>query len=83
MILNENWAVSPERVQAFFGQLPGATETSDGFLINDCAIHLTATESTLMGKWPTVRTLVYIEGPDDAVKALYRQFFLHFLSAGG
>ena len=83
MILDENWAVAPERVAAFFAVFPGAEPTETGFQLNGCQIQLTAIDSTLLGKWSMKRTRIRIEGPDEAVKAIYHQFFLRFLSAGG
>ena len=83
MMIDENWAVAPERVQAFFAEFPGAVATVDGFRIDGCQIRLTAVDGTLMGKWAMKRTRIQMEGPEEAVQAIYRNFFLRFLSAGG
>ena len=83
MVIDENWAVAPERVRGFFEEIPGAAATEDGFHAEGCQILLTATEGLLLGKWSMQRTHIRIEGPDDAARALYRKFFLRFLSAGG
>ena len=83
MILDENWAVAPDRVRAFFAALPGAEATENGFLVEGCQVRLTAIDGQLLGKWAMQRTRICIEGPDDAAKSLYRKFFLRFLSAGG
>ena len=83
MIIDENWAVAPERVRAFFGEFPYAQVTPDGFVLDGCVIRLTPIDATLFGKWSMKRTGVRMEGPEEAVEALYRKFFLRFLSAGG
>ena len=83
MILDENWAVDPGRVRDFFAQLPGAVETPEGFIIEDCRVTLIPVESSLFGKWPMKRTRILLDGPETAVNDIYRKFFLRFLSAGG
>ena len=83
MTIEENWAVDPKRVRDFFAAQPGAVETEDGFWLEDCRIHLTAVPSMLLGKFPVTRTLLRLEGEQDAVKAVHHRFFLQFLSAGG
>ena len=83
MIIDENWAVDPERVRGFFEEFPNAEATQDGFLLDGCEIRLTPIDATLFGKWSMKRTGIRMEGPDDAANALYRKFFLRFLSAGG
>lgn len=83
MILEENWAIDPRRVRAFFAKQPDTVETPEGFLVGGCAISLTKAEGSLMGKWSIRRTQIRFEGEDDAVNAVYRRFFLTFLSAGG
>ena len=83
MTINENWAVNPREVRAFFAAQPGAVETEDGFLVGGCRVCLTAVPGTLLGKWPITRTQLQLEGEPEAVQALHRRFFLTFLSAGG
>ena len=83
MIIDENWAVAPERIRGFFEEFPNAEATQDGFLLDGCEIRLTPIDATLFGKWSMKRTGIRMEGPDDATNALYRKFFLRFLSAGG
>ena len=83
MIIDENWAIAPERSQAFFEELPGAVPTADGFEVDGCQIRLTSVDSTLFGKWTMKRTQIHMEGPDGPLNAIYRKFFLRFLSAGG
>ena len=83
MILEENWAVDPGRVGEFFAALEGSIRTPSGFLLNGCSVTVTPAESSLLGRWTIRRSIVRFEGEEDDVKALYRQFFLTFLSAGG
>ena len=56
MIIEENWAVSPERIRAFFEEFPQVEATEDGFLLDGCEIRLTAIDATLFGKWAMKRT---------------------------
>ena len=83
MIIKENWAIAPERVKAFFEELPGAKAEEDGFQVDGCQIRLTAVDSCLFGKWTMKRTQIRMEGPEASLKPIYRKFFLRFLSAGG
>ena len=83
MILEENWAIAPVRVRAFFAEQPDTQQIQKGYLVDGCTVTLEEVESTLLGKWKQLRTCIRIEGEDAAVSALYRRFFLTFLSAGG
>ena len=82
MILEENWAVHPDRVRAFFAEQPDVTPQLDGFSFGDCTITLTVLEGSV-GPWAMVRTGLRFSGPDDQVQAIHQRFFLRFLSAGG
>lgn len=83
MVKEENWAIDQERVRAFFADQPGAVETEDGFLLDDCQVTLRESSGLLMGKWASPRTVIRFAGEPEAVQAVYRRFFLRFLSAGG
>ena len=83
MVKEENWAIDPERVRAFFAEQPDAEATADGFRLNGCRVTLTPVSGVLLGKWAMPRTLIRFEGNKEAVEAVYRRFFLRFLSAGG
>ena len=83
MVKEENWAIDPARVRAFFAAQPGAVETTDGFLLNGCQVTLTEESGTLMGRWSIARTRLRFEGEPEALETVYRRFFLRFLSAGG
>ena len=83
MIIEENWAIEPSRVRAFFAELHDAAEIPEGFSINGCTVTLTETEGSLLGKWGIRRTCIRFEGENAKVQDVYRRFFLRFLSAGG
>ena len=83
MIIEENWAIEPARVKAFFAEQPDAVEVPDGFCVNGCHVTLEEAEGSLLDKWAVRRTCVRFEGEEAAVKEVHRRFFLRFLSAGG
>ena len=83
MIIEENWAIEPSRVRAFFAELADAVEIPEGFCVNGCTVTLSETEGSLLGKWAIRRTCIRFEGEEAAVKEVHRRFFLRFLSAGG
>ena len=83
MIIEENWAVDPWRVRAFFAEQPDAAETLDGFSVGGCTVTISEVEGSLLGKWAIQRTCIRFEGDEAEVKAVHRRFFLRFLSAGG
>ena len=81
MVRQEDWAVSAHRIAAFFSQQSDVTAEGRGFRCGDCRIDLTPMNR--VKPWPMERTLLRLEGPEEQVQALYRRFFLRFLSAGG
>ena len=84
MVKSEVWSVSRDRVRAFFRSQPDVKEENpDRFLFGNCRITLTEQESEGTGIWATVRTRIHIEGEESQARAIYRRFFLQFLSAGG
>ena len=83
MVIDENWGIPMERVQLFFTQQPDAVQTAEGFVFRDCRVQLTPLPGKAMRQWEFPRTRVQMEGGEDAVKDIYRRFFLRFLSAGG
>ena len=83
MIIEENWAIEPARVRAFFAEQPDAVEIPEGFCVGGCTVTLSETEGSLLGKWAIRRSCVRFEGEEAVVKEVYRKFFLRFLSAGG
>ena len=82
MILEENWAIHPDRIRAFFAEQPDVQSQNDGFSFGDCTITLTALEGSI-GSWAIARTGICFSGPDDQVQTIHQRFFLRFLSAGG
>ena len=83
MIIEENWAIEPARVRAFFVEQPDTVEIPEGFCVNGCTVTLSETEGSLLGKWAIRRTCVRFEGEEADVKEVHRRFFLRFLSMGG
>ena len=83
MIIEENWAVDPDRVREFFSAQSDAAEIPGGFAFCGCSVTLREAEGSLLGKWTMQRTIIRIEGEETAVKEVHRRFFLRFLSAGG
>lgn len=82
MKINENWAVSHERIAEFFLQQQDVSG-GDGILkYHDSVITLTADRGSI-GSIEIPRTQVTIEGPEEQVNEIYKRFFLRFLSAGG
>ena len=83
MVIEEDWGISPERIRQFFLDQPDVTQIPTGFQYCACRITLTPNKRHLMNKWPQVRTVVRIEGPDEEAQTIHQRFFLQFLSAGG
>lgn len=83
MRIDENWAVAPERVSAFFLEQADVQAEGDGFLYRSCTISIQAVPGQAMGKWEILRTRVIMDGNDADVQEIHHRFFLRFLSAGG
>ena len=80
---DENWAIAPEHISAFFHEQADILPESDGFRYRSCRIVLIPLSGQAMGKWEIPRTQVIFEGSDEDVQEIHRRFFLRFLSAGG
>ena len=80
---DEVWAVSPEKIEAFFRQQPDVAETGREFRYAACRIVLTALPPRGEGFWNIPQTRIVLEGPEQDLSTIYRRFFLRFLSAGG
>ena len=80
---DEIWAVSLDKIEAFFRQQPDVAEENGMFRCHDCRIVLTALPRKGEGVWQTPQTSVTMEGPERDVGAIYHRFFLRFLTAGG
>ena len=83
MVLQENWAVDPGRIRAFFEEQEDCVPIPGGFQLSGCTVTLTEEESRLFGKWPMRRSILRFEGEDEAVENIHHRFFTTFLSAGG
>ena len=82
MRINENWAVSTARIEAFFNEQPDVSCCDGVYKFGDCTITLMPDMGNI-GAITVSRTQVCFEGPDEQVKDIYKRFFLRFLSAGG
>lgn len=83
MRIDENWAVAPERISAFFLAQPDVQAEDDGFRFRSCTISLIPLSGQAMGKWEIPRTRIIMEGDEEDTRAIHHRFFLRFLSAGG
>ena len=83
MRIDENWAVAPERISAFFLEQEDVRAEGAGFRYRSCMIGLIPLSGQAMGKWEIPRTRVVFEGGDEDVHRIHHRFFLRFLSAGG
>lgn len=83
MVICENWAVSPARAAAFFRSQPEVKPDGTDFRWGNCRVTLTERNGHVLDRWPIARTEVRIEGPEAEARAVYRLFYLQFLSAGG
>ena len=82
MTINENWAVSTARIEAFFNEQAGIMFCDGVYKFGDCTITLTPDTGSI-GAITVGRTQVCFEGPEEQVRVIYKRFFLRFLSAGG
>ena len=62
MIIEENWAIEPKRVRAFFTEQPDSVEIPEGFSVGGCTVTLTET-----GGSPAV-SLSHAEQPKNKMK---------------
>ena len=83
MLLNENWAISAERIEDFFRHQDDVTESSGEFFYKSCCITLTPLPPSQAGIFSLSRTAVRMDGPDEEVQEIHHRYFLRFLSAGG
>ena len=81
--MDENWAIAPERVSAFFLEQEDVKAEDTGFRYRSCKIVLIPLSGQAMGKWKIPRTQVIFEGDDADAQEIHHRFFLRFLSAGG
>ena len=81
---DEIWSVSIQRVRSFFrAQADVTAESGNAFSSRSCRLGLGAPEPGGSGIWAAGRTRIRMEGPPEDVEAIYRRFFMQFLSAGG
>ena len=80
---DENWAIDPSRIRAFFREQADVREENGLFIFGQCTVTLVPLNGNAIGKWQIPRTQIIFEGSEDDVEAIHRRFFLRFLSAGG
>lgn len=84
MHIDENWAVSLDRVQQFFAEQSDVILDSENrYLYADCIISLQTVSPQSGLPFVIPRTRILIDGNEADVKTIHRRFFLRFLSAGG
>ena len=84
MEIREIWAISPERIEAFFLSQDGGSRRGEGlFAFGDCRVRVAVLPERQMGRFRFPQTQVDFEGPEEETEALHRRFILQFISAGG
>ena len=83
MLLDENWAISSERIREFFRSQRDVTESKSIFFYKNCRITLTPLPPSQTGIFAISRTQILMDGPETEVREIHKRFFLRFLSAGG
>lgn len=83
MTIQEVWAIPLERTSEFFRKQPGVVPNQEGFTWQESRIILTKLPPRPMGPWPIPQTQIRIEGPEEQARAIYKRFFMTFVSAGG
>lgn len=84
MEYREIWGVSAERISEYFSAQPCALE--DGplrFRLGETSVILTRLPDNTVTGFAMPRTEVLISGHRESTEAVYRGFFMRFLSAGG
>lgn len=84
MTIQENWALSTARIEAYLQSHDEARQISQGrYQIGGCEISLRPLAESRAGSYSFPRALVTFSGEEDAVTRFHRQFMLRFLSLGG
>ena len=84
MTIQENWALSPARIEEYLGSLDRARQIAESrYAIGGCEIRLQSLAESKTGSYAFPRTLVTFSGEEDAVRRFHRQFMVRFLTLGG
>ena len=84
MTIQENWALSMARIEAYLQSLDEARQVSQTcFQVGGCEICLQMQEESKVGSYAFPRTLVTFSGEEEAVACFRRQFMIRFLTLGG
>ena len=84
MIKENIWNVPLQRAVTFFREQEDITEEgATAFVFRSCRIVLKELKpAKSMGIWSSKRIHMRLEGEDADVEAIYRRFFIQFLSLG-
>lgn len=82
-MIDETWSVCAARVRQFFLQQADVSQTAQGFSYRSCCITLRELPPGGAGMFSLPRTRIRIWGDEADESAIYRRFYLRFLSAGG
>ena len=84
MTIQENWALSMARIEAYLQDLDEARRISQTrYQVGGCEICLRMQAESRVGSYAFPRTLVTFSGEEDAVTRFHRQFMVRFLTLGG
>lgn len=84
MTIQENWALSMARIEAYLQSLDEARQISQGrYQIGGCELSLLPLEESKVGSYTFPRTLVTFSGEENAVTRFRRKFMVRFLTLGG
>ncbi len=84
MTIQENWALSMARIEAYLQGLDEARQMSASrYRIGRCEIILQPLAESKVGSYAFPRTLVTFSGEEEAVTWFHRQFMIRFLTLGG
>ena len=84
MTIQEDWALSLDRIDEYLMGLEGAYRIGElCYRIGGCEVRLHVLPEGGISKYRFQRTLVVFSGEEAEVKHFHRQFMLRFLSIGG
>ena len=84
MTIQENWALSMARIEAYLQGLDKARRISQTrYQVGGCEISLQPLAESRVGSYAFPRTLVTFSGEEEAVTRFRRQFMIRFLTLGG
>ena len=83
MVKENIWNVPLQRATAFFREQEDVTEErANVYVFQSCRIVMKEMKPASMGIWSSQRIKMRLEGEEADVEAIYRRFFIRFLSLG-